>query len=111
MKDRKKNIVWSTNPDYRYEYEGKREKATLPPAQQDLRVRPDRKQRAGKTVTLITGFVGKYDDQEALLRKLKAHCACGGTCKDGEMLLQGNFVTKAAEFLKKEGYRLKIAGV
>lgn len=98
------NVVYSTNPDFRYETADEEETATLPPAQQKLRVQLDRKNRGGKVVTLITGFIGTDDDLKELGRMLKSKCGVGGTAKDGEIIVQGDFKLKVLELLKKEGY-------
>lgn len=98
------NVVYSTNPDFRYEMEENIEEQTLPPAQQRLRVQLDRKNRGGKVVTLITGFTGTEDDLKELGRMLKSKCGVGGSAKDGEIIVQGDFKQKIIELLKKEGY-------
>lgn len=83
------DIVYSTNPDFEYRYEpAAEEPATLPPGQQDLRVRLDRKNRGGKTVTLVTGFVGTQDDLASLGKELKTKCGVGGAAKDNGILVQ-----------------------
>ena len=111
-KDRKNRsgIVYSTDEQFEYRYDESQEIETLPPAQQQLRVMLDKKQRAGKQVTLITGFIGKEDDLRVLEKKLKAKCGSGGSSKDGEIVIQGDFRTKVMDFLKQEGYRVKQAG-
>lgn len=98
------NVVYSTNPDFRYETEEDEETATLPAQQQKLRVQLDRKNRGGKVVTLITGFTGTDDDLKELGRLLKNKCGVGGTAKDGEIIVQGDFKQKVLELLKQAGY-------
>ena len=98
------NVVYSTNPDFNYEMDDEEEKATLQPSQQRLRVQLDRKNRGGKVVTLITGFVGTEDDLKELGKFLKSKCGVGGSAKDGEVIVQGDFKQKVLELLKKEGY-------
>ena len=98
------NVVYSTNPDFQYEIENTEEAETLSPNQQKLRVQLDRKNRGGKVVTLVTGFVGTDDDLKELGRMLKSKCGVGGSAKDGEIIVQGDFKQKVLELLKKEGY-------
>lgn len=98
------NVVYSTNPDFNYEMDDEEEQATLQPSQQRLRVQLDRKNRGGKVVTLITGFVGTEDDLKELGKFLKNKCGVGGSAKDGEVIVQGDFKQKVLELLKKEGY-------
>ncbi len=100
------NVVYSTNPNFNYEVddEDTPDHETLAPAMQNLRVQLDRKQRGGKTVTLITGFKGSDDDLKDLGKFLKTKCGVGGTAKDGEIIVQGDFKQKIVELLKSEGY-------
>lgn len=103
-------MVYSTNPDFQYETGGEEEHETLPSQQQNLRVSLDRKKRKGKSVTLVTGFVGSTNDLKDLGKLLKSKCGVGGTAKDGEILIQGDFVNKIIDILKKENYKVKRSG-
>ena len=97
-------VVYSTNANYEYEHEGEEEAETLDAGRQSLRVTLDKKQRAGKMVTLVTGFVGKEDDLKELGKRLKQACGVGGSAKDGEILIQGDFRARGGELLRGMGY-------
>ncbi|HMM01300.1 MAG: translation initiation factor [Dysgonomonas sp.] len=98
------NVVYSTNPDFKYEKEGEEEQDTLPKEKQALRISLDKRNRKGKAVTLITGFIGTTEDMEELGKLLKVKCGVGGSAKDGEIIIQGDFRNKILELLQKEGY-------
>ena len=98
------NVVYSTNPDFGYEMDNDEEQVTLDKNKQSLRVSIDKKNRGGKVVTLVTGFIGTEDDLKELGKFLKSKCGVGGSAKDGEIIVQGDFKQKVLELLKKEGY-------
>ncbi|MBR0540524.1 MAG: translation initiation factor [Bacteroidales bacterium] len=110
-KSDKNGTVYSTNPNYAFDY-GEEEVVTLEPAKQNLRIMLDKKQRAGKKVTLITGFQGSEFDLAVLGKELKSACGVGGSVKDGEILLQGDFREKVLALLLQKGYsKTKISGL
>lgn len=100
-------VVFSTNPDFVYEEESEDGPETLEPSKQNLIVSIDRKGRAGKQVTLVTGFVGTAEDLAQLGRSLKVRCGVGGSAKDGEITIQGDFRERITALLKDMGYKAK----
>ena len=100
-------VVYSTNPDFRYEEAPAQEDVPLDPAKQKLIVRIDRRQRAGKQVTLVEGFVGTAGDLSALAKTLKTRCGVGGSAKDGEITIQGDLRDKVVALLQSMGYNAK----
>ena len=101
-------VVYSTNPDFQYQTATQEaEPDTLPPDRQRLTVRIDRRQRAGKQVTLVDGFVGRADDLAALAKTLKTKCGVGGTAKDGQITIQGDLRDKLVALLTGMGYQAK----
>ena len=103
-------MVYSTNPDFEYNTGEEPQVETLPPAKQDLRVWRDSKQRGGKVVTLVKGFVGSDEDLAELGRMVKKKCGVGGSVKDGEIIVQGDHRDRIVEILAQAGYRCKKAG-
>lgn len=100
-------MVYSTNQDYYNNYQDdSSNEETLPKDKQKLRVKLDSKQRAGKIVTLVEGFIGTNDDLEALGKQLKTKCGAGGSAKDGLILVQGDYKEKIIAWLKDWGYVL-----
>ena len=103
-------VVFSTQAGYQFTTGQHQEADTLTPEAQRLRVVLDRSGRAGKTVTLITGFIGKTDDLESLGKMLKTKCSTGGSVKNGEILLQGDVRDQAMAALTRMGYGVKRSG-
>jgi len=104
------DVVYSTNPNFQFQSDEEEEQITLPAKDQNLRVSIDRKQRKGKEVTLIAGFIGSEDDLNLLGKELKQKCGVGGSVKDGEIIIQGNHAKKILELLLKQGYKAKQIG-
>lgn len=100
-------VVYSTDPNFKYEQEAEPEVETLEPSKQNLIVAIDRRARAGKQVTLVKGFVGSESDLATLGKTLKEKCGVGGTAKDGEITLQGDLRDKVVALLQSMGYRAK----
>jgi len=107
---RRQGVVYSTNPDFTYQADKPTVAETLPPRQQQLRVQLDKKQRGGKQVTLVTGFVGRDEDLQTLGKLLKTKCGVGGSAKDKEIVVQGDLRAKVLDILLKEGYKAKQIG-
>lgn len=101
-------VIYSTNRNYNYQHEQWEESETLPPQQQKLVVRIEKKDRGGKTVTLVENFIGKTADREALGKLLKSKCGTGGSVKDGVILVQGDFRKRVAEILMGQGFKVSV---
>ena len=100
----KNGFVYSTDPNFSFQQENSEAAETLQPAQQKLRIRLETKHRGGKTVTLVTGFIGTDDDLQTLGKSLKNACGTGGSAKDGEIIVQGDHRDKVLQWLLKAGY-------
>lgn len=108
-KQRFEGIVYSTASDFDYQSaDDELGQETLPVEKQKLRVLLDKKARKGKVVTLVEGFVGTDDDLQDLAKSLKQRCGVGGSAKDGEILIQGDFRQKIFQFLQEKGYNTKL---
>jgi translation initiation factor 1 len=108
-KKRPTGIVYSTNPDYHYNYDGSLEEETALPGEQVLRIHLQ-SLKGNKKVTIIRGYRGKEDDLKSLGKKLKSACGVGGSVKDGEILIQGDQREKILSLLIKDGYKAKKSG-
>lgn len=99
-------LVYSTNPEMMQETPEPFQE-TPAPEKQKLKVLLDKKQRAGKTVTLVEGFTGREEDLIMLGKRLKTKCGAGGSVKDGFILIQGDYRQKAIQWLSEWGYVVK----
>lgn len=110
-KQKYEGIVYSTDSNFSFEFaDAFQSEQTLPAEKQKLRVLLDKKARKGKVVTLVEGFVGSDEDLNELGKLLKQKCGVGGTAKDGEILIQGDFRQKIFELLQQKGYGVKLLG-
>lgn len=102
--------VYSTNPDFQYDTGEQDETEPPAPGHQQLYVSLDKKQRRGKKVTLVNGFIGSKDDLQNLARELKSSCGTGGSAGDGQILIQGDFRDRVIQLLQEKGYKVKRSG-
>ena len=107
-KKNRKGVMYSTNPDFEFEYENEK-MDTLSNKKQNLKVYID-KHRAGKIVVIIKDFVGCNEDLKVLSKILKTKCGVGGSAKNGEIIIQGDLRDKVMDILAKEGYNYKRVG-
>ena len=103
-------VVYSTKTDYKYDSDQEEGPETLPPGEQKLYVSLDRKNRKGKSVTLVEGFSGTDEDLKTLGKELKTKCGAGGSVKEGEIIIQGDFRDRVFALLKEKGYNVKRKG-
>lgn len=106
----REGVVYSTRSDFDFSYQQEKEDVTPPAHQQTLRVSLDKAGRAGKQVTLVTGFKGKTADLEHLTKHLKTQCGVGGSCKDWEILIQGDVRDRVLKILQDLGFKVRKAG-
>jgi translation initiation factor 1 len=104
---KREGVVFSTNPEFTYEHGSSNESESLPASRQNLRVTLDKNGRAGKQVSIVSGFVGSSADLETLTKLLKTKCGVGGSVKEGEILIQGDLRQKIVQILLKEGYKAR----
>jgi len=104
-KKKKINIVYSTNPNFNFEYNENHEIDTIENDKQKIKIYTDKKQRKGKTVTIVNGFVGNLEDLKNLAKELKNSCGVGGTVKSDEILIQGDFKEKIYQILLNKGFK------
>jgi translation initiation factor 1 len=107
---KREGVVYSTSSEFEYQHQQDNESQTLPPQQQSLKIFLDKSGRAGKQVSVVSGFIGSAADLESLGKLLKSKCGVGGSVKDGEVLIQGDVREKILQILEKEGYKAKRAG-
>ncbi|MFC2452261.1 MAG: translation initiation factor [Tannerella forsythia] len=99
-------VMYSTNPDYKYQMDEEAEEETLPKEKQRLHITLEKRNRGGKVVTLVSGFRGTGNDRSALGKWLKTRCGVGGSVKDGEIIIQGDWRRKVTDLLTEEGYHV-----
>ncbi len=101
-------VVYSTNPDFKYDTQEDEVVETLPPSKQKLRIALDKRNRGGKQVTVVSDFIGSEEQLKELGKKLKTKCGVGGSVKDGVIVIQGDLRQKVADILTAEGYKARV---
>lgn len=101
-------VVYSTNSGFEYKAEAEEVVESVAPRKQNLRVSLDKRNRGGKKVTLVVDFKGSSDELKELCKVLKGKCGVGGSAKDGEIIIQGDFREKIVDILIKEGYKARV---
>ena len=99
-------VMYSTNPDYKYQMDEEAKEETLPKEKQRLHITLEKRNRGDKIVTLVSGFRGTGNDRSALGKWLKTRCGVGGSVKDGEIIIQGDWRRKVTDLLTEEGYHV-----
>ncbi len=107
---KREGVVFSTDSNFSFQETTKNESETLPPSQQNLKLFLDKNMRAGKQVTIVSGFIGTTNDLETFAKLLKTKCGVGGSSKDGEILIQGDVREKLVAVLTQEKYKVKRVG-
>ena len=117
MRQRKRNVVYSSaDDDFEVRRPEERKGGTavpksLPPTEQTIHIRREKKGRGGKQVTVLSNFQLTAKDLNDLGKQLKRSCGSGGTVKeDGIIEIQGDHRDKIAEELQKKGYKTKFVG-
>ncbi|MCK4568950.1 MAG: translation initiation factor [Bacteroidales bacterium] len=108
-KKRPKGIVYSTNPEFQYDWNEQGEQKSIPPAEQNLRIHLQ-SLKGNKKLSIVRGFRGTDADLNELGKTLKSACGVGGSVKDGDILIQGDQREKVLAILIKKGYRAKKSG-
>ncbi len=110
MVNKKSNLVYSTRTDADLGRKKSRGVVSVPPQQQTIGVRLDKKKRRGKTVTVAAGFILSPADLKSMEKELKQYCGAGGTGKGDEIEIQGDHREKVMQKLADLKYKVKRVG-